>query len=388
MATSKRIFITGSTGSIGTQALEITRQHPGLMKPVGLSGNSNWKLLAGQINEFQPEVAYLAHQEYRSDLREAVSHNKTRLIESEEEFLDSIRNTSYDILLNAMVGFAGFIPTWNALESGKKVALANKESLVVGGALLHPYCHQDNRKLIPVDSEHSAILQCLTGEPVESVEKLIITASGGPFRDLESSRMKEVKVEDALDHPNWDMGAKITIDSATMMNKGLEVIEAHWLFNQPLEKIEAVIHPQSIIHSMVTFSDGSTKAQLGLPDMKVPIQYAVSYPERWMLETPRMDWNVQQQLTFQPVDYKRFPCFRLALDALKDGTHAPAILNAANEVAVERFLNKEIRYDHIASVVEAALEKMQSNDNLSVDSLRSIDKETRIFAQNLSLNNV
>ena len=382
------MLIVGSTGSIGSQALDIVRQYPEVVRPAGLSANCNWETLAAQINEFKPEVAYLADEETRPNLKEALSHKKTRLLESKDEFYDAISTLNYDILLNALVGFAGFIPTVKALKAGKKVALANKESLVVGGELLRSYCDELDRRLIPVDSEHSAILQCLVGEPEKSIEKLIITASGGPFRELDPAHLKDVKVEDALDHPNWDMGAKITIDSATMMNKGLEVIEAHYLFNQPMENIEAVIHPQSIIHSMVTFTDGSTKAQLGLPDMKLPILYAITYPERWYFETPRMDWSVQQQLTFHPVDHKRFPCFRLALEAITEGNHAPAVMNAANELAVKRFLNKEIRYDHIARIVEEALQTFQNHRQLSVESLYNTDSETRKFAQNLSLNQV
>ncbi len=381
MTACKKLFVLGSTGSIGTQTLDIARQNPDRIQIVGLSANSNWRLLADQVNEFQPEYAIIHKADALSDLKEAVSHSKTRFLVEETDMLDLVADAAYDILVNALVGFAGFHPTVRALQSDKTVALANKESLVVGGALLKSYCGEENRKLIPVDSEHSAILQCLTGEHISAVEKLIITASGGPFREMEPSEMKKIRVEDALNHPNWDMGAKITIDSATMMNKGLEVIEARWLFDLPAEKIEAVIHPQSIIHSMVTFSDGSTKAQLGLPDMKVPIQYAISYPERWNLSTPRMDWSLQQQLTFQPVDHKRFPCFKLALDALTTGGHAPAVLNASNEVAVARFLNREIRYDQIAEIVEHSLEKLSHNQSISVGSLQDIDSQTRYFAQ-------
>ncbi len=386
MASQRKLLILGSTGSIGTQALEIVRHNPDELSVTGLSANTNWQLLARQINEFKPSYAFIKDAQLLPDLRSAVSHNQTRILTDQNELLELVKNGAYDVLLNALVGFAGFIPTVEALKSDKKVALANKESLVVGGELLREYCQRDHRRLIPVDSEHSAILQCLTGEQDDTIEKLIITASGGPFRELDPARMKDIKVEDALNHPNWDMGAKITIDSATMMNKGLEVIEAHWLFDLPLDKIEAVIHPQSIIHSMVTFIDGSTKAQLGLPDMKVPIQYAITYPERWSLETPRMDWGVQQQLTFTPVDHKRFPCYKLALDAISEGGYAPTVLNAANEVAVERFLNKEIRYDHIAVVVEKSLEGISPGSPITVGALHEADTETRNFAQQLRLN--
>ncbi|MEO1023494.1 MAG: 1-deoxy-D-xylulose-5-phosphate reductoisomerase, partial [Bacteroidota bacterium] len=288
-----------------------------------------------------------------------------------------------DTVVNSLVGFSGFLPTVEAIRSGKKIALANKESLVVGGALITELLNQTDSELVPIDSEHSAMLQSLVGESPSAVEKIIITASGGPFRDFRREQMEHITVEQALKHPNWDMGAKITIDSATMMNKGLEIIEARWLFDLPLENIEPVIHPQSIIHSMVTFVDGSTKAQLGYPDMKVPIIYALTYPDRLPLDTPRMDWSASHSLTFSPVDYDLFPCVKLAMDASKQGGTAPCVLNAANEIAVRRFLDKEIGYIQIPNVVEQSLEYISSAQELTIDSLITIDKETRQYAQHI-----
>lgn len=286
--------------------------------------------------------------------------------------------------MNSLVGFSGFIPTIEALKSGKKVALANKESLVVGGEYIRTILDQYSGTLIPVDSEHSAMLQSIVGEKSENIEKIIITASGGPFRELTKEQMQKVTLEQALDHPNWDMGAKITIDSATMMNKGLEIIEAKWLFDIPVSKIEPVIHPQSIIHSIVTFVDGSSKAQLGPPDMKVPIIYALTYPDRLALDTPRMNWTIEHELTFAPVDYEKFPCLKLAINAIEEGGVAPAVLNAANEVAVKRFLDREINYIDIPKIVEGCLSKMVLSHDVEIDSLIEIDKEARQMAAHIN----
>lgn len=380
----QNLLILGSTGSIGTQALEIVGQHPGKFTIYGLTAHSNWELLARQINLFKPKFAILSNGVSKDKLLGRLNHTETDLLEEPDALMRIVEHSEVDTVLNSLVGFSGFLPTYYALKAGKKVALANKESLVVGGELLAPYINRASQKLLPVDSEHSAILQCLAGETEKSVEKLIITASGGPFRTWDSREMETITVDDALDHPNWEMGSKITIDSATMMNKGLEIIEAHWLFDIPLEKIEAVVHPQSIIHSMVTFSDGSTKAQMGIPDMRTPIQYALSWPDRWKLDVPRQDWSKPQQLTFEPVDYSRFPCMKLALESLKKGGHAPAVLNAANEVAVNRFLKHEITYIQIAEIIEKSLGNITSGETLSVSSLEYIDSETRIFANNIT----
>ncbi|TVQ10665.1 MAG: 1-deoxy-D-xylulose-5-phosphate reductoisomerase [Balneolaceae bacterium] len=376
-----KLTILGSTGSIGTQALEIVRANPGQFRVIALTGNSNWKLLAEQINEFRPEIAVLTDDANAAQFRAAIKVESTTLMFGQAELAAVAGSAGHDLVLNALVGFSGFIPTLRALEAGHKVALANKESLVVGGELLTRYVNSGHDRLIPVDSEHSAILQCLVGEPEKELEKLTITASGGPFRTWNLERMRKITVKDALNHPNWDMGAKITIDSATMMNKGLEIIEAHWFFDVAPEKIEAVVHPQSIIHSMVTFTDGSTKAQMGLPDMKLPIQYALTYPGRQYLDTPRLDWSKAQQLTFEPVDYERFPCLKLAVEALAEGGMAPAVLNASNEIAVARFLNEEISYIDIPRVVRHCLESRDSNLEVTLDNLIHSDKETRIKAK-------
>jgi 1-deoxy-D-xylulose-5-phosphate reductoisomerase len=379
------IFLLGSTGSIGTQTLDVIRTNPDRLTVFGLTANRNWKLLAQQVNEFKPKVAVLADVSAESEFRKATSGTNTILYFGADHITELVASSEIDVVLNSLVGFSGFIPTCKALEHGKRVALANKESLVVGGELIKEHLGLQNIRVFPVDSEHSAILQCLVGESIDSVEKLVITASGGPFRDYTVDQLKHVTVEKALKHPNWEMGAKITIDSATMMNKGLEVIEACWLFGLPLNKVEAVIHPQSIIHSMVIFNDGSAKAQLGIPDMRLPIQYALSYPARWSGEVPRVDWTKAHSWTFRPIDLNLYPCFKLALQAYESGGYYPAVLNAANEIAVSRFLNKEIPYIGISRIVQKSLEKISGSDALSVESITEIDKYSRQFAKTLTI---
>jgi 1-deoxy-D-xylulose-5-phosphate reductoisomerase len=312
-----RIAILGSTGSIGTQALEIIKEHHELFEIVLLSAHQNLELLNEQAKTFRARYAVLS----------GLGHTQTNLQLGDpaitKTYVDPLALNELvclpeiDIVLNSLVGFAGFAPTFYALKAHKKVALANKESLVVGGAIITELLKECKGSLIPIDSEHSAMLQSLIGEEKEAIEEIIITASGGPFRTLSLEQMKDVTVKQALQHPNWSMGSKITIDSATMMNKGLEIIEAHWLFDLPIEKITPVVHPESIIHSMVTYIDGSTKAQLGPPDMKVPILYALSYPRRLPLESSRMDWSKMHKLHFEPVDYSRFPCIELAMESVK-----------------------------------------------------------------------
>ncbi len=379
----QKLAILGSTGSIGTQVLEVVRQHPDKFEITALTANNNWELLADQVNEFKPEKALICNEGHYSDFKSAVN-TETELISGTEKISAIVSDPETDIVLNSLVGFSGFIPTIEALRAGKRVALANKESLVVGGQIIKNILDEGNGSLIPVDSEHSAMLQSLVGEDYSTIEKIVITASGGPFKDFSSDQLKNVTVEQALNHPNWEMGSKITIDSATMMNKGLEIIEAKWLFDLPVSKIEPVIHPQSIIHSIVTFVDGSSKAQLGPPDMKVPIIYALTYPDRLELETPRMDWSQAQELTFSPVDFGKFPCLKLAMDSIEKGGHAPAILNASNEVAVNRFLNKEIGYIRIPEIVGECLDKINVGDEITVESLIQTDKETRAYASQIN----
>ena len=375
----KNIVILGSTGSIGEQALQIVRDHPDRFSVLGISCNSSWQKLLEQVEEFQPRYALVAREQYADELQEKMPSN-TELLVGREQLLELATLEDADVILNSLVGYSGFEPTIEALKAGKKVALANKESLVVGGEIINDLIKDDRSQLIPVDSEHSAMLQCLVGEPIDKIEKLVITASGGPFRTWSKKQMHDITVDDALDHPNWSMGAKITIDSATMMNKGLEIIEAHWMFDMPLDKIEAVVHPQSVIHSVVTFTDGSSKAQLGPPTMQVPILYALTYPERTTLDAPRLDWQSAFNLTFEPVDYDRFPCLRLANESIKEGGLAPAILNAANEIAVERFLNKEITYIDIPKVIESCLDQLNNSGPVTLESLKSIDQRARELA--------
>ncbi|WP_114985748.1 1-deoxy-D-xylulose-5-phosphate reductoisomerase [Cyclonatronum proteinivorum] len=384
---SINVLLLGSTGSIGTQTLDIIRANPDKFRVSGLTANSNCTLLAEQIAEFRPPVAVIASEDKRAELIEKLAGRspQTQILSGYDSVVDISRELSYDVLLNALVGFSGFRPTTEALKAGRKVALANKESLVVGGELLQKYTKDGISNLIPVDSEHSAILQCLIGEEGNAIEKLLITASGGPFRTLPLDQMAGITPERALKHPNWSMGAKITIDSATMMNKGLEIIEAYWLYHLPLHKIQAVIHPQSIIHSMVTFEDGSTKAQMGYPDMKVPIQYALTWPARIPLETPRMDFSTLRELTFEEVDFARYPCLKLALEAIDSGGFAPAVLNAANEIAVHRFLNREIPYIGIPKIVSEALLSVQPDSDITMEALVAADEETRAFAAQLSI---
>lgn len=379
----QRLAILGSTGSIGTQVLEIVRQHSDKFEVIALTANTNVDLLAQQINEFKPKFGLICKDILYKNLKEQVKSNTT-LLSGDENLCELVALDEVDTVLNSLVGFAGFFPTYEAVKAGKKVALANKESLVVGGELITDILKDSPAQLIPVDSEHSAMLQCMVGEPVDKIENIIITASGGPFRNFSKSEMETVTVEQALNHPNWEMGSKITIDSSTMMNKGLEIIEAYWLFGIPIEKITPVIHPQSVIHSIVTYIDGSSKAQLGPPDMKVPIIYALTYPDRLELETPRIDWLKSQELTFNPVDYERFPCVKLAMDAIKIGNTAPTALNAANEVAVQRFLNREISYISIPKIIEKSLDKFSNGDKLTLDILQQIDTETRAFASRIN----
>lgn len=363
--------------------LEVADAHPGTFGIVGLSACSSWELLARQVNRFEPDHVVLCDETHRTQFERHLTYRPKNMGYGPDALSELATLDEADIILNSLVGFVGFRPTYEALKAGKRVALANKESLVAGGLLIKELINDKPDQLVPVDSEHSAMLQCLIGEPKERIEKIIITASGGPFRTWTREEMASVEVEDALNHPNWSMGSKITIDSATLMNKGLEIIEAHWLFDLPIDKIQPVIHPQSIIHSVVEFVDGSSKAQLGPPDMKVPIIYALTYPDRLSLDVPRMDWREKLNLTFEPVDFTRFPCLELAIEAVKKGGHAPTVLNAANEVAVDRFLKKEIGYIDISRVVEHSLDRININTDVTPQSLEDVDDETRSLAKTL-----
>lgn len=379
---TKNIAILGSTGSIGTQALDIISEKRDKFNIEGLSAHRNWSKLAEQANYFKPDWLILSNESNRQEFEAALNYKPKQIDYSSEALQQMASDPEMDLILNALVGFAGFNSTYEALKHGNTVALANKESLVVGGEILS-VLPGFKRNLIPVDSEHSAMWQCVVGEKLDAVEKIVITASGGPFRNYSREEMKSITVKDALNHPNWEMGNKITIDSSTMMNKGLEIIEAHWIFGIDVEFIEPVIHPQSIIHSIVEFKDGSSKAQLGPPDMKVPIMYALGYPERVSFEVPRIDYTKQMNLTFEPVDHFRFPCVQIAIDAAKEGGIQPAVMNAANEVAVERFLNGEIRYIDIPELIQKTIDKFHQKEISTPEMLFDTDTQARKFANTL-----
>jgi len=379
----KKIFILGSTGSIGVNTLNVLRNFPDLFTVSALTANSNSDLLLKQLNEFHPEYVVVKEEEPAKKIKEYIPPG-CKLLTGNDGLINAAIEADYDIFVGAMVGFAGLAPTIQAIKRGKRIALANKETLVVAGEVVNNYCLESGAQIIPVDSEHSAIFQCLVGESIAEVEKLIITASGGPFLNKDKSSFENATVDEALNHPNWKMGNKITIDSATMMNKGLEVIEALWLFGLSADKIEVVIHPQSIIHSMVQFKDGSIKAQMGLPDMKLPIQYALSYPERLKNDFERTNLPEIGTLNFYEPNLKKFECLKLAFDALEIGGMAPCVINAANEIAVERFLNREIKFSHIPVLIGSALEKIENNTSSDIDTIFDCDRETREFVKNLN----
>lgn len=349
------LCILGATGSIGTQTLEVIRLFPDAFQVVALTAGANVALLAEQARAVRPRYAVVADVAQQPALEAALAGLPTTVLAGPEALAHVAALPEVDVVVAAVVGAAGLPPVVAALQAGKTVALANKETLVVGGALVAGLARRHGARLLPVDSEHSAIFQCLVGEPEGSVERLILTASGGPFRTRPRHTFDAITRDEALRHPNWSMGAKITVDSATMMNKGLEVIEARWLFGLPPERIDVLVHPQSIVHSLVAFVDGSTKAQLGVPDMKMPIQYALTYPARWPAPHERLDWARLRRLDFEPPDLDKFPCLRLAYDALHLGGTAPACLNAANEAAVALFLQERIRFVDIPRLIEAAL---------------------------------
>jgi 1-deoxy-D-xylulose-5-phosphate reductoisomerase len=379
----KRVFLLGSTGSIGTNTLDVVVQHPEKFKIVALAANKNIKKLAEQIQQFRPQYATIYDRDAFNQLRSAGHISGTKLLYGEEGLCEALEKTHPDVFVNAFVGFAGLVPTIKAIEKKIKIALANKETLVVAGELIKKLLDQYEVSLFPIDSEHSAIWQCLAGERGNTINRIIITASGGPFRTYSEKQLVKVTPEAALKHPNWNMGAKITIDSATLMNKGLEVIEAYWLYGVSVTKIEVVVHPMSIIHSMVEFEDMSIKAQLGIPDMRIPIQYALSAPDRYPLETPQMDFTKITQLTFEQPDYKKFPCLRLAFEALQQGATFPAVLNAANEIAVYAFLERKIKFTEIAGVIERVLQDHTPVAKATLEDYLRVDHETREQAKKM-----
>jgi 1-deoxy-D-xylulose-5-phosphate reductoisomerase len=383
----KNIAILGSTGSIGTQALEVIGENPSLFKAFVITAQNNADLLIQQALLFEPKYAIICNESKYVQVKEALAFTGVTVLQGIGAIKDIVTHPEIDIVLTAMVGFAGLEPTIAAIKAGKDIALANKETLVVAGELITALARQYNVKILPVDSEHSAIFQCLAGEEHNPIEKIILTASGGPFRGKTTEFLSTVTKQHALKHPNWVMGAKITIDSATLMNKGLEVIEAKWLFDLDVSQIEVIVHPQSIIHSMVQFEDGSLKAQMGLPDMKLPIQYALAYPNRIKNSFARFNFAAYANLSFEKPDLETFRNLGLAFEALNKAGNMPCIINAANEIAVEGFLKNEIGFLAMSDLVATCMQKISYLTNASLDDYLNTDKETRIFAQNLIKHN-
>ena len=377
--TVKHISVMGSTGSIGTQTLDIVREQAGRFVVTALTANSNWELLARQAIEFRPKMVVIADESHYDNLREALSDTGIEVVGGHQGLSEAASLEETDITVCGLVGYSGLDSTIAAIKAGKTLALANKETLVVAGEIISRLAREHNVEILPVDSEHSAIFQCIQGEEHRSISKLILTASGGPFRLLSVEEMEHVGLKDALSHPNWDMGAKVTIDSATMMNKGFEMMEASWLFYCKPEKISVAVHPQSIVHSMVEFCDGSVKAQLGLPDMHTPIRYALGYPERLSDSGIRkMKITDYATLTFEKPDMERFPLLGMAYEAARLGGNAPAVLNAANEVAVGGFINERIKYTDIYRVVAETMKNFNFTDKLDLETIsRTHEEATR-----------
>jgi len=369
----KKVSILGSTGSIGINALSVIDNHLGEFDVIALSANKNGQLLIEQALKYQPEFVAIVDTETAIIVEDQLSSTNIKVLKGRDGLLELSSYEAADLMLNALVGSSGMEPTINALKSKVDVALSNKESLVMAGNIINDIKNNSGAKIFPVDSEHSAIWQCLTGESMEDVNKIILTGSGGPFRTLDRSKFSSITPEQALKHPNWDMGNKITIDSATMMNKGLEVIEAFWLFNISKEMIEIIIHPESIIHSMVEFKDKSIKAQLGLPDMKIPIQYALTFPNHPQSSWKELSLTEIKSLTFEKPDYKKFPCMRLAFDVLEKEGSAPAVLNVANEQAVYRFLKNEISFNEISHIIEMACNQHNYISQPTLDDLLNLE---------------
>lgn len=376
----KRIAILGSTGSIGRQALEVVKTHPGEFQVEVLTAGNNVDLLIEQALFFKPNVVVIGNETHWNKLREALAHLPIKAFAGEMAVADVATFDSVDMVLVALVGFSGLFPTLKAIESGKHIALANKETLVVAGELVTRLAWQQKVSILPVDSEHSAIFQCLAGERLNKPERLILTGSGGPFLGMKKHELTNVTPLQALQHPTWNMGNKISVDSASLMNKGLEMIEAHWLFSVPPGKIEVVIHPQSIIHSMVEFTDGSIKAQMGLPDMRLPIQYALSYPFRLPSDFKRFDFTKHTALTFSPPDNENFRNLALAFEAIHKGGNCPCVLNAANEIAVESFLAGKIGFLSIPDMIINCMQKVSFISQPSAQDLKASDAETRRLA--------
>ena len=379
----KRIAILGSTGSIGTQALDVVKNHSELFEVEVLTANRNSKLLIEQSIEFKPNCVVIVDESKHGEVREALEPHQIKVYAGKEALAQVVEMDSIDLVLTALVGYSGLKPTINAIKNKKQIALANKETLVVAGSLITKLCKQYGVHILPVDSEHSAIFQCLVGEYQNPIEKIYLTASGGPFRGWSAEKLANVSKEQALKHPNWEMGAKITIDSASLMNKGLEVIEAKWLFDLRPDQIDVIVHPQSIVHSIVQFEDGSMKAQMGLPDMKLPIQYALAYPNRVANNFERFNFMDYPSLTFEKADSNTFRNLSLAYLAMEKGGNAACVLNAANEIVVDAFLKDKIGFLQMSDVVENCLEKATFVPNPNYDDFVNSDHEARELAQRL-----
>ena len=383
MKEKRSIAILGSTGSIGTQALDVIAAHPDEFQVEVLTANNNADLLIAQAREFEPNVVVISNESLYTKVKDALADRHVKVFAGENALGSVVQMDTVDVVLASLVGYSGLRPTIKAIEAGKTIALANKETLVVAGDLITRLASERGVHIYPVDSEHSAIFQCLVGEFHNKIEKVILTASGGPFRGKKRSDLASVTRAQALKHPNWSMGAKVTIDSATLMNKGLEVIEARWLFGLDVSQIDVVVHPQSIVHSLVQFEDGSIKAQLGLPDMRLPIQFALSYPNRLKSEFPRFDFGGYPSLTFEKPDTETFRNLALAFEALKMGGNMPCVLNAANEVAVQEFLNERISFLEMPNLVERCLQKIHFIATPSLEDYVKTDAETRVRAMEL-----
>ena len=379
----KQIAILGSTGSIGTQTLDVVRQHPDEFAVYALSANRSVDLLIQQALEFNPAVVCIADPQYYPRLRDALSDMPIKVMAGMDAIVEMVTMPAIDVVVAAMVGYAGLRPTIEAIRAKKTIALANKETLVVAGEIICRLAQHHKVAILPVDSEHSAIFQSLVGENTASVEKLLLTASGGPFRSFTYEQMQHVTAKQALQHPNWEMGAKITIDSASMMNKGFEVIEARWLFDIPVDRIQVLVHPQSIVHSAVQFVDGSVKAQMGAPDMRMPIQYALTYPKRWQSNVPRLDLFATHQLTFEEPDMQRFPNLQLAYDAIRQGGNMPCVLNAANEVVNLAFRENRCGFLQMSDVIARTMAQANFIPQPTYEDYVLTDKQARQIAKQL-----
>jgi 1-deoxy-D-xylulose-5-phosphate reductoisomerase len=376
----KKISILGSTGSIGINCLKVVKNLNSIgygIDIVYLTTNKNIGELSKQIDEFKPKAVVITDAKAHSEFVDSGKHKDVEVLKGDEALIEICKRDDYDILVSSLVGFAGLMPTIEAVKKGKRIALANKETLVTGGKIIYDLAAKHKSEILPIDSEHSAILQCLTGEDNSTISKLILTASGGPFRNLDKKDFRNISIEQALNHPNWKMGKKVTIDSATLMNKGLEVIEAKWLFNLDVSQIEILVHPQSIIHSMVEFVDGSIKAQLGIPDMRIPIQYAITFPERIQSDFPRMDFRKYNTLCFEEPDFDKFECLKIAYDVIKQGGTYPTVMNAANEIAIELFLNSKVKFTDIPAIIKNSLDSHVNVKDFEVEDILFIDKNTR-----------